>query len=330
MYDTFQEKEQYSILMDKLKLQNVEYMQMEDQYVQKAIQAEKMKYAVLHMDIGMVKRHLELKIQTAQIKKLKHKTKRRDKEEVCNILPNYFSKDKIAVYTVMFGGYDTIKEPIVVPDNADFYLITDNASVISHKSSWNVLNMDKFKRYTEKMDAPIRNRWYKTHPHVLFPDYKYSLYVDSSIKIITDVTEHINKIGKIGMAVHRHPDRDCVYDELDIVKIYKRDSKKNFEKIEELYRNTNFPKHYGLLENTVIAYMHNEKRVIRIVENWWRYIEKCCRRDQLSLPVVLYNNGVDVNAVCGLGDNLKENYAFRLEGHLGHYGRVQNKERRTI
>ena len=36
----------------------------------------------------------------------------------------YFSDKKIAVYTALFGQYDTIKEPCIHPDNIDYYIFT--------------------------------------------------------------------------------------------------------------------------------------------------------------------------------------------------------------
>ena len=38
---------------------------------------------------------------------------------------DYFSEDRIAIYTCIIGAYDEILEPVFIPDNCDFYLITD-------------------------------------------------------------------------------------------------------------------------------------------------------------------------------------------------------------
>lgn len=327
MYDTFKEKEQYSILMDKLKLQNKEYIQIKNSdSMRKVFLRERIRYAILHLNMGMAKRYLDAKKQSYKIGKLKKSKNKTNSDGALfsdSTSPNYFSKEKLVVYTVMFGNYDTIKEPIVVPDNVDFFLITDHYK-LDINSAWNILDTSRFKGHTDKLDAGMKNRWYKTHPHLLFPEYKYSLYVDSSIKIVTDVTEHINKIGEKGIAIHKHPQWDCVYDELEVVKIYKKDNKQNLAKIERLYKDIKFPKHYGLLENTIIARRHNEKNVICVMEDWWKYIESYSKRDQLSLPVALYDNGVNTCEVCLLGDDIKKNYAFRWESHLGHYGRIKN------
>lgn len=327
MYDNFKEKEQYNILMDEFKIQNKEYIRIKNsQYIKTAILKEKIKYVIWHLDFKKIKTHLEVKKQERKIQHLKSKIKTDVlSDSFPTVSSNYFSKDRIAVYTVMFGNYDNLKEPVVTPDNVDFYLITDDCNICK-ESKWTYLNTSKWKRYTSKLDAHLKNRWFKTHPHMLFPDYKYSLYIDASIKIITDVTEHINKIGKLGIAMHKHHMLDCVYDELEVVRMYKRDSIQNFKKMEELYKSINFPKHYGLLEGCVIARRHNDENVICIMEDWWKYILLYCRRDQLSLPVVLYNNGVMVNEALGLGDNVEKNFAFRKERHLGDYGYVRNKK----
>ena len=331
MYDTYKEKEHYSILMGKIKLENKAYINLKNsEPIKKAFLKERIEYAILHLDMGMAKRYLEFKKQSYQIGKLEERKYNSDGISNCveEALPvssclNYFSKERIAVYTVMFGNYDSIKEPVVIPDNVDFYLITDNYKLGSD-SVWSILDTSRFKKNTDKLDAGMKNRWYKTHPHLLFPEYKYSLYIDASVKIVTDVTEHINKIGEKGIAIHKHPQWDCVYDELKVVKIYKKDNVQNLMKIEGLYKDINFPRHYGLLENTIIVRRHNDKNVINIMEDWWKYIESYSRRDQLSLPIALFKNDVKTDEVCLLGNDIKINYAFRLEAHLGHYGRFKN------
>lgn len=100
----------------------------------------------------------------------------------------------------------------------------------------------------------------------------------------------------------------------------------NLLRTEKMYEAKRFPKHYGLPETTVIARKHNEESVTVVMEHWWKYIERYSRRDQLSLPVVLREHGIRVNDVCGLGSNIRENYAFRWELHVGYYDRVKNNE----
>ena len=39
--------------------------------------------------------------------------------------PNYFSNDRIAVYTAIYGPYDEINEPMTNPDKGDFVSWTD-------------------------------------------------------------------------------------------------------------------------------------------------------------------------------------------------------------
>lgn len=327
MYDIFREKEQYDMLMDRLKAQNKEYIELKNSdCLRKERERIRMAYSISHLDIGMADRYIKRKIAARKLQKSEEKRQnQRSVAEHAKIKPDYYSGERIAVYTVMFGGYDRIHEPVVIPDNVDFYLITD-MDQIPGQSAWKLFDDSPFKKYTYNLDVGIKNRWYKTHPHMLFPDYHYSLYVDSSIKIITDVTEHINRIGRTGICIHKHPQRDCVYDELYAVKCFEMDSMENLLRTEKMYEAKRFPKHYGLPETTVIARKHNEESVTAVMEHWWKYIERYSRRDQLSLPVVLREHGIRVNDVCGLGSNIRENYAFRWELHVGYYDRVKNNE----
>lgn len=44
-----------------------------------------------------------------------------------------FPDVKIAVYTSITGGYDDLRDPVYVDDELDYYVVTDNASVITHR-----------------------------------------------------------------------------------------------------------------------------------------------------------------------------------------------------
>jgi hypothetical protein len=53
---------------------------------------------------------------------------------------NYFSEDRIAVYTAIFGPYDRLIEPVTVPDNVDFFIFTDQE--VAEDSIWQKMDID--------------------------------------------------------------------------------------------------------------------------------------------------------------------------------------------
>lgn len=58
-----------------------------------------------------------------------------------------------------------------------------------------------------------------------------------------------------------------------------------------------FPEHYGLGENNILYRRHNEPALVRVMEDWWYFLENYSRRDQLSFVYVLWKNGFDIKAI---------------------------------
>ena len=231
-------------------------------------------------------------------------------------LPNpedYFSEDRIAVYTVIFGKYDEILEPYCSPDNIDYYIITDQ-EFDSLKSKWEKVDISAFKSKIKNMSSSEKNRYFKINPSLVFKDYKYSIYIIGNILVVSDFTELINKIGLFDIATHTHNSRDCVYEEAKAVLAAGKEKKKNIDIQMKAYRDAGMPKKYGLMECNIIARRHTEQ-CSKIMWQWWEEFQKFSKRDQLSLPYVLFKNGIDVSDVATLGVNVLQNPALRWLPH---------------
>ncbi len=225
--------------------------------------------------------------------------------------PNYFSSEKIAIYTVITGGYDEVLEPYCKPDNCDLFLFTDR-EFDDTASAWNKRELPSC---LDVFTNAEKNRYLKMHPHKLFSEYNYSVYVDGNIQIFTDLTEYINRLGSIGIGTHLHPDRQCVYKELEAVAARGKETWENTERHAAYLKKAGMPHNYGLLECNVIAREHHNDICVRIMEQWWREYEEYCKRDQVSLPHVLYQNNIQINEVGVLGENVRVNPSFRILGH---------------
>lgn len=223
---------------------------------------------------------------------------------------NYFSNERIAIYTSIFGNYDDLLEPYFIPDNCDFFVFTDQE--IRKDSVWKKMETPKEITNMSNID---KNRYVKMLPHKFFGKYKYSIYVDGNIQIIADMTEYINYLNEIGIGIHMHHLRDCVYQEIKAVKDAKRITKRDAKEHIEHLKKENMPEHYGLLQCNVIVREHNNKKCINIMEQWWEEFKKYCKRDQVSLPYILYKNNITVNKVGVLGKNVYTNPSLRVILH---------------
>jgi hypothetical protein len=191
------------------------------------------------------------------------------------------------VYTAVFGNYDNV--PPVNPEwDCDFVCFTDNPSIVSH--GWQIVMV--------KLDGepPAEaNRRKKMLPHKFFPNYERSLYLDGNIKILADPSPLFEKYLENGIiAIPKHPERNCAYAEArECIKL----SLANKEVTEQQmtrYEADGFPEKIGLTANGIIFRRHHDENVIDIMESWWE--EYCAggKRDQLSLPYLIWKHKVEV------------------------------------
>lgn len=222
-----------------------------------------------------------------------------------------YTKKKVAVYTCMIGDYDYVRRPKYLSSNCDYFIITDM------KKNYNILNkITATKTVKEKLgnDNILVNRYYKMHPFEIFEGYDYAIYIDSNVEIMSDISKLIQGLDNdYGVAMHAHSKRDCIYNEGKVCRILKKGNKKNIKKQLKRYKKEGFPKHYGMLECAVIVTDLNNLNAKKIMEDWWKEFEGSeARRDQLSLPYVLWKNDVCVEDLTGLGKNIYRNRLYRI------------------
>lgn len=91
------------------------------------------------------------------------------------------SSEKLVVYTVLFGNYDILKEPLYITPNCDYYILTDQN--INSDSVWRKYPLENFVEQIKEFSNIEKARYFKLHLHLLFPKYKYSMFIDANIQI---------------------------------------------------------------------------------------------------------------------------------------------------
>ena len=225
----------------------------------------------------------------------------------------YVREERIAVYTSLFGPYDKLREPLMRPDNIDYYLITDQ--LVSEGGPWGSLAWRSVIPPQITGDPVLANRWCKTHPHLLFPDYQYSVYVDANIWILSDLTPLAAGLDDFPIAMFLHKKRDCVYEEVRACVEQKKDSPEALSAHEEVLRGHGIPPHWGLLEASIIARKHLDDRCVDLMESWWDSFLANSRRDQISLVDTLWTKGIEPARIGTLGANLQRCDLFIQLGH---------------
>ena len=220
--------------------------------------------------------------------------------------------EKLAVYTCIFGSYDMICEPKYKSRYCDYYIITDGA--VPDGSAWKKLDFQKPDGFDE-WGPSIKNRYCKMHPHILFPSYRYSLYVDGNCRLLTDMYPFVSKLGKNAIGIFRYPLNDCFYENAKFLEsLGLVDPEENKAMVEE-YRVAGFPEHFGYFECCVILRDHHKEKCRRVMETWWKQYLTHVKRDQQSFMFSLWSNVMNKNDVSELGPNARKNERMTFIDH---------------
>lgn len=204
---------------------------------------------------------------------------------------------RLAVYTSVFGSYDQICMPKVKPDNVDYYYISDEEPGELGCYKW----IDAKTIVPDEITSPIkRNRYVKMHPHLIFPQYRYSVYVDGNIEIKDDISCFVAE-NKSGISTFMHPERECIFYEGLTVVNYRRAVAEEVINQLDRYLSEGMPIHYGLPEMRVIVREHMKPICIKVMEDWWKEFDTGCQRDQLSFMYVMWKNGMSLSDMTSLG-----------------------------
>lgn len=233
---------------------------------------------------------------------------------------DYETNKRIAVYTSVFGKYDLINDPLVIHDNVDYYYVSDDKCEGVNVYKW----IDAKKYVPDDVETAIkRNRYVKMHPHKIFPDYDYSIYLDANIKIIGDIRTFV-KESVTGIAAFNHPFRDCLYYEALTITNFRRVDSEDVVRQMSRYINEKMPLHYGLPEMAVIARTHNKKCCIKIMEEWWNEFNIGAQRDQLSFMYIIWKNEFSLDDIALLGDDFRTSDVISVSKHIAESKMIKN------
>jgi hypothetical protein len=186
-----------------------------------------------------------------------------------------------AVYTVLVGGFDSILPPVQIEPELDYIAFVDTPQELP--APWQGRSLASRERNTR-----ITARWHKLHPHRLLPEHDQSLYVDANIMIKGRINAVFDQaLGESPLALFRHPVRDCVYEEAEVVKRLRYDDAAIVDAQMAFYRAHGLPIRAGLHFGGVLFRRHNDPQLIKLLEDWWRQLKIFSQRDQLSLTFML-------------------------------------------
>lgn len=210
--------------------------------------------------------------------------------------------------TCIYGAYDQPKPHVDHPAVSEWLCYTDNAELVA--DDWTVIYAP-----LNFANPRLNAKWWKTH--LPLGDDGRVLWLDGSVIVIDPgyIDEVIRCLDLAPLAMFRHPDRDCIYDEAYVSSLMTKYIGHDVGAQVEFYRRIyGWPAHAGLWASTTFGARPGE--IADFGAAWFSHNELLTYQDQLSLPVLLERYGITPEPIKG---DLWRNDWFRLARHASDY-----------
>ncbi len=223
--------------------------------------------------------------------------------------------NKYVIYSVLTGGYENILQPIVVDKRFDYVLFSNdyNEEVIG------VWKIRPIPHVVNKSDNKRLSRYPKSHPEIMLPEYKASLYIDANIQIADKwVYERFielaeNNVSHAGVKLLVTGRDDIYRHAYDMCFVRAENDMNAINQCHALYKK-GFPEHWGLYENNIIFRTHTEL-MKKVDEEWWWWITNYSFRDQFSYMYCLWKYGIRQVFFLPNGEDSRNSSYFTFTNH---------------
>lgn len=215
-------------------------------------------------------------------------------KEIGCMIPN--GRNNYVVYTASFGSYDIIRDPLRVNPKVDYICFTDNKEFSS--KVWQCIYLD-----VKSFDSRLLARSIKHLPHLLFPKYQYSMWIDAKCQIIGN-SDNIFKASlepNSKFSLFRHHIRSRVYQEVFACIKIGHDSFLKIIKQYVKYRLSGFRDDSDLIESRVLVRRHLDQEVVEFQEAWFNEVCSSSIRDQLSFNYIAWLKGFNYDLISNIG-----------------------------
>jgi hypothetical protein len=226
-----------------------------------------------------------------------------------DIYLNIISRNRTVIYTAIAGaGRDTLVDPVPIP-GVDYVCFTDQPL---ESKVWEI------RPFTWSHQEAVRTAKHpKALPHTYFPDHDISIWVDANITPGPQVAKAaVQSLNGHGLAMHRHPRRNCPYEEAQLVIQEQKDHQDLIQKTIHRCEKAGLPAKSGLYECGILFRRHHDPAVKAAMEMWWQEICAGTSSDQISYAYSLWKTGLQAMVI---EMNLRENPNFEFRTHAEIY-----------
>jgi hypothetical protein len=201
---------------------------------------------------------------------------------------------RLVVYTCLFGRYEPLNEqPIAKSSKVDFVCLTDREDLTSE--TWEIRKIE-----TLGLDGARESRRPKLLPELFFPDYEASIYIDNSVVLTVEperIATELLTPSSTGFVCFRHPDRDCIYEEAEVICQGAVDDEVRVREQMDFYLSKGHPAHAGLIAGTFLLRRHGSPVPRQFGEQWFAHVLRFSKRDQLSFNYLSRRCGLPYDVI---------------------------------
>lgn len=203
---------------------------------------------------------------------------------------------KIAILTSLVGfSGATVRDPTYKTWDVDYFAFVDRQHDCKVWKQIPAFDFSTDSQYKDRRNAKLA----KVLGSFLIPNYDYYIWHDPYCEVVEPPINLIeNFLVNSDICLFKHPERDCVYDEIEILMDRNLDNESNLLATKEFLEINHYPKNNGLFELTSFAY-RNSAEMQQLMLTWWELICKYSSRDQLTFPYALHKHGLRHNLFPG-------------------------------
>lgn len=226
------------------------------------------------------------------------------------------ARERIAVFTAIFGAKDDLHDPKVFSSDVDFICFTDQPL---RSRVWQV------RRIPPPVPGdPTRSaRRVKILAHEYLPDHDMSVWVDGNIFIIGDVRKKAeSELSDAPMAVYDHarsrefPLRSLFEGAEYLIRTAHEGKRQEDPALVaaqmEAYKKEGYPNDNGLLWSCVMFRRHHDPKVVETMRLWWEEVQTKSNRDQMSFNYAAWKTGLSFRYI---REDASDNPYFKRLNH---------------
>lgn len=216
-------------------------------------------------------------------------------------------KANVVCYTTAFDINTDLIIPELIINDWDYVVFSNK--IISGEHIFKNINSK-----VNQTNPKLTTYYLKTHPHVLFPQYKYSIWLDPNILVRG---WHLKKtvdrcmLENIHFMLNPHPAHSTMKQRLIASRKSPKGPNNVIERQIRRYLMEGLPETAMFYETNIIIRHHLNTKVIEANKDWWNEIVSGIKGDRLSLPFVLWKHNISAGLINSEDNPKKEDdYSF--------------------